>query len=119
MKVPSPSPPPPQLFARLSVLSRFPPLLQTNMADDRSPRRRKRTFSTASTISSDDRHDASEQIVEDVTLDFFYRPRSISALVCLLAYLVYSAFTRFVNINLNLFHHIAKLFQTGLNAFFQ
>ena len=63
--------------------------------DERSPsRRRKRTFSTASTISSDDRLDASEQIVEDVTIEFFYHPRSLTALVCLVAYLVYLAFTR-------------------------
>ncbi|XP_068737410.1 phosphatidylserine synthase 1-like isoform X3 [Montipora capricornis] len=64
------------------------------MADDRSPRRRKRTFSTTSTISTDDYQDASEQIVEDITLEFFYKPRSITALACLFAYLVYSAFTR-------------------------
>lgn len=64
------------------------------MADDRSPRRRKRTFSTTSTISTDDYQDASEQIVEDITLEFFYKPRSITALACLVVYLVYSAFTR-------------------------
>lgn len=64
------------------------------MADDRSPRRRKRTFSTTSTISTDDYQDASEQIVEDITLEFFYKPRSITALACLFVYLVYSAFTR-------------------------
>ena len=66
----------------------------TKMADDRSPRRRKRTFSTTSTISTDDYQDASEQIVEDITLEFFYKPRSITALACLFVYLVYSAFTR-------------------------
>ncbi|XP_020631130.1 phosphatidylserine synthase 1-like isoform X1 [Orbicella faveolata] len=64
------------------------------MADERSPRRRKRTFSTTSTISTDDYQDASEQIVEDITLEFFYKPRSITALACLVVYLVYSAFTR-------------------------
>lgn len=64
------------------------------MADDRSPRRRKRTFSTTSTISTDDYQDASEQIVEDISLEFFYKPRSITALACLFVYLVYSAFTR-------------------------
>lgn len=64
------------------------------MADDRSPRRRKRTFSTTSTISTDDYQDVNEQIVEDITLEFFYKPRSITALACLLVYLVYSAFTR-------------------------
>ena len=69
-------------------------LHRKNMADDRSPRRRKRTFSTTSTISTDDYQDASEQIVEDITLEFFYKPRSITALACLFAYLVYSAFTR-------------------------
>ncbi|XP_029198979.1 phosphatidylserine synthase 1-like isoform X2 [Acropora muricata] len=64
------------------------------MADDRGPRRRKRTFSTTSTISTDDYQDASEQIVEDITLEYFYKPRSITALGCLFIYLVYSAFTR-------------------------
>lgn len=63
-------------------------------ADDRGPKRRKRTFSTTSTISTDDYQDASEQIVEDITLEFFYKPRSITALTCLVVYLVYSAFTR-------------------------
>ncbi|KXJ08616.1 Phosphatidylserine synthase 1 [Exaiptasia diaphana] len=56
--------------------------------------RRKRTFSSCSTISSDDYNDASEQIVEDVTLEFFYKPRSLTALCCLFLYLVYSAFSR-------------------------
>ncbi|KAK2548440.1 Phosphatidylserine synthase [Acropora cervicornis] len=64
------------------------------MADDRGLRRRKRTFSTTSTISTDDYQDASEQIVEDITLEYFYKPRSITALGCLFIYLVYSAFTR-------------------------
>ncbi|XP_073250903.1 phosphatidylserine synthase 1-like isoform X2 [Porites lutea] len=64
------------------------------MADDRSPRRRRRTFSTTSTISTDDYQDVNEQIVEDITLDFFYKPRSITALSCMIIYLIYSAFTR-------------------------
>ena len=69
------------------------------MADERSPRRRKRTFSTTSTISTDDYQDASEQIVEDITLEFFYKPRSITALACLVVYLIYSAFTRWPSFN--------------------
>ncbi|XP_048590474.1 phosphatidylserine synthase 1 isoform X2 [Nematostella vectensis] len=64
------------------------------MADERTHSRRKRTFSSCSTVSSDDYHDASEQIVEDVTLEFFYKPRSLTALSCLFLFLIYSAFTR-------------------------
>lgn len=57
--------------------------------------KRERTFSSSSTISTDDgHHDLSEQIVLDVTLEYFYKPRSLTALACLALYLMYFAFTK-------------------------
>ncbi|CAB3978487.1 Phosphatidylserine synthase 1 [Paramuricea clavata] len=56
--------------------------------------RRERTFSSSSTVSTDDgHHDLSEQIVVDVTLEYFYKPRTLTALGFLLLYLAYFAFT--------------------------
>ena len=64
--------------------------------------KRERTFSSSSTVSTDDgHHDLSEQIVEDVTLEYFYKPRTITALGCLFLYLGYFAFTHDPHIELS------------------
>lgn len=61
----------------------------------RNKRERERTFSSSSTVSTDDgHHDLSENIVVDVTLEYFYKPRTLTALGCLLVYLAYFAFTQ-------------------------
>jgi hypothetical protein len=68
-----------------------------NMARNRVSQqvKRERTFSSSSTVSTDDgHHDLSEQIVEDVTLEHFYKPRTLTALGFLFLYLVYFAFTQ-------------------------
>ncbi|XP_028405150.1 phosphatidylserine synthase 1-like [Dendronephthya gigantea] len=68
---------------------------------DRS-NKRERTFSSSSTVSTDDgHHDLSEQIVLDVTLEYFYKPRTLTALGCLLAYLGYFAFTHDPDVELS------------------
>lgn len=65
--------------------------------------KRERTFSSSSTISTDDgHHDLSEQIVLDVTLEYFYKPRSLTALACLALYLMYFAFTNDPNVDLSI-----------------
>lgn len=57
--------------------------------------KRERTFSSSSTVSTDDgNHDLSENMVVDVTLEYFYKPRTLTALCCLLLYLIYFTFTQ-------------------------
>lgn len=74
--------------------------------------KRERTFSSCSTVSTDDgNHDLSEQIVLDVTLEYFYHPRSLTALSCLVLYLIYFAFTHDPEVDLtkNIFKGIIAI----------
>ncbi|XP_046865044.1 phosphatidylserine synthase 1-like [Xenia sp. Carnegie-2017] len=63
------------------------------MAKNRPVAQRERKFSSSSVSTDDEHHDISEQIVSDVTLEFFYKPRTITALCCLSMYLIYFAST--------------------------
>jgi len=62
----------------------------------RSSRRRTRTSSHGSFTTSCDENDADpgEQQVEDVTIQFFYKPRSLTLLFFLLSLMLYFAFAR-------------------------
>lgn len=64
------------------------------MAKNRPVTQRERKFSSSSVSTDDEHHDISEQIVSDVTLEFFYKPRTITALCCLSMYLIYFASTQ-------------------------
>ena len=56
---------------------------------------RTRTFSSCLSASSDDQTDnMDEQKVLDVTIDFLYKPRSLTMLFALVVGLLYIAFTR-------------------------
>ena len=51
-----------------------------------------------------------EQQVEDITLDFFYKPHTLSLLVCVLCALLYTACTRDNNDNvLNIYQGLATI----------
>jgi len=55
---------------------------------------RSRTYSSCSCPSSDEHENLDEQKVEDVTIDFLYKPRSITMMCLLTLGLLYKAFTR-------------------------
>eukprot|EP00112_Aurelia_sp_Birch-Aquarium-sp1_P001846 Seg120.6 transcript_id=Seg120.6/GoldUCD/mRNA.D3Y31 product="Phosphatidylserine synthase 1" protein_id=Seg120.6/GoldUCD/D3Y31 len=55
---------------------------------------RIRTYSSCSCPSSDEHENLDEQKVEDVTIDFLYRPRTITMMIALTAGLLYRAFMR-------------------------
>lgn len=55
---------------------------------------RKRTYSSASHDAEDHFYVINERPVDDISLDFFYKPHTITLLTTLCAVLLYSAFTR-------------------------
>ena len=62
----------------------------------RRPSPRKRTHSHGSFTTSGDENDddPGEQRVEDVTIQFFYKPRTVTLLLCLITLMIYFAFVR-------------------------
>ena len=55
---------------------------------------RKRTYSSASTENTDHFYAINERPVDDISLDFFYKPHTIILLSIVTGALLYSAFTR-------------------------
>ncbi len=55
---------------------------------------RKRTYSSVSHNAEDHFYAINERPVDDISLDFFYKPHTITLLTTLSSVLLYSAFTR-------------------------
>nr|CAG4645503.1 EOG090X05CZ [Lynceus sp. MCZ IZ 141354] len=55
---------------------------------------RRRTYSTGSDVEDQHFYDINERPVDDISLDFFYKPHTISLLLLCTGTLLYSAFTR-------------------------
>jgi len=56
----------------------------------------KRTYLSTSPNVADHFYAINERPVDDISLDFFYKPHTITLLTCLTSVLLYSAFTRYM-----------------------
>ncbi|XP_047145057.1 phosphatidylserine synthase isoform X1 [Hydra vulgaris] len=66
---------------------------------DRKYRSKKGSFSYTTSCDEFDDEDPGEQRVEDVTIQFFYKPRTITMLAALILLMIYFAFERNADIN--------------------